>query len=67
MHFPDFWVRAQAYASLGRNAEAIRALEESYQAHEVQLPYFILADPVFDPLHDEPDFQEILRLMDLPH
>ena len=41
MHFPDFWVRAQAhaslgrYASMGRNAEAIRALEESYQAHEV--------------------------------
>ncbi len=66
-HFPYFTYRARAYASLGRNADAVRALEESYRAHERFLPWFILADPVFDPLHDEPGFQELVRLMDLPH
>jgi len=58
--------RARYLAELNRGDEALAALEEAYRQRDPSMPYFLLGSPDFDPLHDEPRFQDLLRRMNLP-
>jgi adenylate cyclase len=59
------WQIATLYTRAGMNKEAIDWLEKAYQAHDANMPY-ISVDPIFDPLRNEPQFQDLLRRMKLP-
>ncbi len=56
---------ATIYAALGRNDEAIDWLEQAYQK-KAWLLLFIRSHPWFDPLRDDPRFQDIVRRMNFP-
>jgi len=59
---PSFHI-AWIYASLGENEQALNWLEQSYQdggAHPV-----ISVLPAYDPLRDDPRFQDLMRRMNL--
>jgi tetratricopeptide (TPR) repeat protein len=58
--------RARILAELNRGDEALAALEEAYREQVPQLPYYLLGMYSFDPLHDEPRFQDLARRMNLP-
>jgi TolB-like protein/Tfp pilus assembly protein PilF len=60
------FARARHFAELDREDEALAALEQAHQERAPDLPYFLLGWPPFDPLHDEPRFQDLLRRMNLP-
>ena len=60
------WVRAAYLVELGREDEALAALEQSYEERESGLAFSILGDSAFDPLHYDPRFQDLLRRMNLP-
>lgn len=53
-----------AYLRLGRKQEALAALQKSYESHE---PYmlFLKTNPVFTPLRNEPEFQDLERKVGL--
>ena len=52
------------YAGLGENDRAIEWLERAYQAHVANLPY-IKVHSRWNPLRDDPRFQDLLRSMNL--
>src|SRR5262249_4419203 len=58
------YVLAKSYALLGDKERALAGLEKSYERKDFLLP-FVKADPVFDPLHNEPRFQRLLMLIGL--
>ena len=58
-----YWF-AEIYAHLGDKDQAMRWLEESYDKHEFFLTLLTVA-PAFDPLRDDPRFQDLLRRMNL--
>jgi adenylate cyclase len=51
---------AGAYASLGRNEEALNWLERAYDQHAGFLKAHLRNDFIFDPLRQEPRFQALL-------
>jgi hypothetical protein len=55
---------AWIYAGLGENDRAIEWLERAYQAHVANLPY-IKVHSRWNPLRDDPRFQDLLRSMNL--
>jgi TolB-like protein/Flp pilus assembly protein TadD len=55
---------ALVYAGLGNKKEALKWLEEAYQAHDVGLVYLKI-DPCLDPLRSEPGFADLLRRVGL--
>ena len=55
---------AVIYAHLGDKDQAMRWLEESYEKHEFFLTFITVA-PEWDPLRDDPRFQDLLRRMNL--
>jgi TolB-like protein/Tfp pilus assembly protein PilF len=59
------WQIATVYTRAGRNNEALEWLEKAFEAHDANMPS-ISVDPIFDDLHDEPRFQNLLRRMNLP-
>ena len=65
---PELWTvtRAEFLAELNRDEEALAALEQAFQERDPSLPYYLLGLPAFDPLHDEPRFQDLARQMNLP-
>jgi tetratricopeptide (TPR) repeat protein len=54
------------YAALGEREKAIGTLEKAYAAHDLQLQH-LNVDLGFDPLRDDPRFQDLLRRVGLPH
>lgn len=50
----------------GNNEKALDWMDKGFETHDPNLPY-LLAYPLFYPLHTEPRFQEIVRKMNLPH
>ncbi|MFQ5758032.1 MAG: tetratricopeptide repeat protein [Acidiferrobacterales bacterium] len=56
---------AMVHAALGENDEAMVWLEKAYQEHHVRL-FLLKVDPRYDPLRDDPRFQDLLRRMNFP-
>ena len=56
---------ALTYMGLGRKDEAFGWLERSYQAQDPLLTISVNNEPMFDPLRDDPRFQDLLRRMNL--
>jgi serine/threonine-protein kinase len=55
-------VVATVHLGLGEKEQALDWLERGYQAHDWHLT-LLKAEPVFDPLRDEPRFKDLLRRM----
>jgi len=60
----DYRGVALVYAALGETEEAFEWLEKSYQKHEESL-CSIGIDPKFDPIRDDPRFNDILKKVGL--
>jgi serine/threonine protein kinase/Tfp pilus assembly protein PilF len=60
---PD-WV-ATLYIMAGEKAQALAWVEKGLEAHDPDAPQYSL-DPIYNPLHSEPRFKELLRKMNLP-
>ncbi len=56
---------AYAYFSMGDTDRTVEWLERAYEAHDTHLA-FAGALPFFDPLRDDPRFQDIMRRMNFP-
>jgi hypothetical protein len=56
---------AGVYAALGDKDAAFRLLFKSVD-ERIDWPIFIKADPLFDSLHSDPRWTELLRRMNLP-
>jgi serine/threonine-protein kinase len=52
------------YIFAGNKERALECLEQCYEMHDANMPY--ITQPIFDPMRDEPRFQELLRMMNLP-
>jgi len=56
---------AVLYIALDKREKAFASLEKAYAAHDSQLQY-LKVDPFFDPLRDDPRFQDLLQRVGLP-
>ena len=54
---------AGIYSQLGEKDEAFKWLEEAYEEHDLGLNTNVR--PEYDPLRDDPRFQDLLRRMNL--
>lgn len=64
----DYWVPAEIawrFVQAGNKNKALDWLEVGYEKRDQNMPY--LCWPLFDPIRDEPRFQEIARKMGLPY
>lgn len=64
-YFPNLVRKASILAELGRNEEAIAALNESAAKGEWWL-FWIKHDPAFDPIRNDPRFQALVKEFDPP-
>jgi tetratricopeptide (TPR) repeat protein len=55
---------ASLYAALGDKEAAFASLNKAYEEHDLQLQ-FLKVDPSYDPLRDDPRFQELLNKVGL--
>ncbi|MDQ3687329.1 MAG: hypothetical protein M3430_17280, partial [Acidobacteriota bacterium] len=60
-----FYAVAIFHAALGEKDKAFAELNKSYERRETPL-FLIKIDPRFDPLRDDPRFQELLRKVGFP-
>ncbi|MCP4259282.1 MAG: protein kinase [Planctomycetes bacterium] len=56
---------ARIYAQLGDKEQAFAWLEKAYEKHDGGLLY-LKVEPLLDPLHDDPRFDDLLRRMNFP-
>ena len=56
---------ATLYTYAGDNNRALEWLEKGYEGRNPDMPYLGLF-PIFDPLRDDPRFQDLLRRMNFP-
>ena len=56
---------ARLYAVAGENDRALEWLEKGYEERSPTMPYLGII-PIFDPLRDDPRFQDLLRRMNFP-
>ena len=56
---------ASIHVALGREEEAFQCLEKAYEEQSSNLA-FLKTDPRFDPIRDDPRFQDLLRRMNFP-
>jgi TolB-like protein/Flp pilus assembly protein TadD/predicted Ser/Thr protein kinase len=63
-HLP-IGIVAAAHAVLGEKDIAFACLDEAYEAYDSWL--FQLQDPIFDPLRDDPRFEDLLRRLNHPY
>ena len=56
---------AVLYVGLGDKEAALESLEKAYAAHDLQLQY-LKVDASYDPLRDDPRFQDLVRRVGLP-
>ena len=61
---PSFEIAA-VHAALGENDEAFAWLEKAYVERDSWI-VFVKVEPMFDPLRDDPRFQDLLRRMNFP-
>jgi hypothetical protein len=60
------WRRGKLYAALGDEDEAMRVLEEAYEARVPFVPWARVRGLGYDALHDNPRFQDLMRRVNLP-
>jgi hypothetical protein len=60
----SFYNRSLAYAVLGSEEEAMRALQSAYERREIQMP-LAKSEPAFAALHKDSRFRELMRKMGL--
>ena len=53
------------YGALGDKEKAFQTLERAFDEHDLQLQ-FLKNDPAYDPLRDDPRFQDLTRRVGLP-
>ncbi len=53
------------YGALGNKEAAFQSLEKAYSEHDSQLMYLKVSDQ-FDPLRDDPRFQDLMRRVGFP-
>jgi tetratricopeptide (TPR) repeat protein len=63
-NYPDASEIAVIYAALGNNDQAMNWLEKGF---EERFNPGVLSRPGFDPLRSDPRFQNLVRLIGLPH
>jgi serine/threonine-protein kinase len=56
---------AWSYLIAGENSLALDWLERGFEERDTWMP-FLSADPMYDPLREDPRFQDLLRRMNLP-
>lgn len=56
---PSFFA-AEIYTARGEKYLAFKSLEKAYRNHEVEL-YWLNVEPIFKPLHGDPQFENILK------
>jgi TolB-like protein len=56
---------AVIYAALGDKDSALHWIQEAYTHHEMEIPW-LKSEPQFYSLHDDPEFQEIVRKVGFP-
>ncbi|MBX3292081.1 MAG: tetratricopeptide repeat protein [Acidobacteria bacterium] len=56
---------ARIYIELGDKEKTFEWLEKAFQARETDLPRFRLG-PTFDPIRDDPRYEDLLKRMNLP-
>ena len=56
---------AKIYAAMGNTDKAMQYLEQGYAEHDVELVRLQL-DPVYDDLHPDPRFRDLIRRIGLP-
>ena len=61
---PDAWDFALPYVATGRKDQAIAVLQKAY-AKRSNVVLMLKVEPVFDPLRDDPRFQDLLRRVGL--
>jgi serine/threonine-protein kinase len=54
------WMKMDAYMGVGRKGDVIAVLEREYKEHTSALAT-LKVDPFYDPLRDDPRFQDLLR------
>jgi adenylate cyclase len=59
------WRIFTLYTRAGNKDKAIEYLQKAYDVHDQNMPY-IISDPIFDYLRDEPGFQQIVKKMNFP-
>ena len=57
----DHWHTAHAYFMLGNNEAGLRELELTVQQHDPSIRFDIKNSPWWDPVRNDPRFQELLR------
>ena len=53
------------YGALGDKEKAFQTLERAFNEHDLQLQ-FLKVDPAYDPLRDDPRYQDLMRRVGLP-
>lgn len=56
---------AVVYAALGDTDAALHWLKEAYNGHEMEMPW-LTSEPQFRPLHNKPEFRELVARMKFP-
>ena len=64
-HYVSSFELAGAYMGVGDSTNALTLLEKAYQKRESQMP-FLARDTRFDPLHNDPRYQDLVRRLALP-
>ncbi|UCF79178.1 MAG: protein kinase [Candidatus Eiseniibacteriota bacterium] len=58
-------VTSMYYAKLGETDKALALLEKAYEKHDMEM-HTLKSNPYWDPLRDDPRFQDLLRRMNFP-
>jgi len=53
------------YAQMGKTDLAFNYIEKAYETHEVEM-YWLKVEPPFEPLYDDPRWQEMLDRIGFP-
>jgi hypothetical protein len=60
----DTWGLAEIYTALGKKDEAFHWLEAAYEQHHAYIQW-ILRNPNFKPLRDDPRFKDLAKRLNL--
>jgi len=56
---PEYFT-ALFYSGTGQKEEALIWLDKAYNSHDTELTW-LKVDPMFEPIHDDPGYQDLLR------